>query len=141
MAEAFYRAGYIEAWGRGIEKIVNGFKADDLTPPTFDIEQGGITVNIPRERFVAISLNGGVEGEQSEDGGKDGGKEFDVQYIEKQRIILNAIKENPAITINALAEILAVKKRTLERDIAELQKCGILKREGGKKNGVWVVVQ
>jgi ATP-dependent DNA helicase RecG len=54
---------------------------------------------------------------------------------------LEAIKRNPAITIDALAETLAVKKRTLERDIAELQKCGILKREGGKKNGVWVVVQ
>jgi ATP-dependent DNA helicase RecG len=141
MAEAFYRAGFIEAWGRGIEKIVNGFKADGLTPPTFDVEQGGITVNIPREKFVAINLSGTIDGEQSGDGGKDGGKEFDIQHTEKQRIILNTIKKNPTITINALAEILAVKKRTLERDIAELQKYGILKREGGKKNGVWVVVQ
>ena len=58
MAEAFYRAGFIEAWGRGIEKIVNGFKADGLTPPTFSVEQGGVTVNIPREKFVAINLGG-----------------------------------------------------------------------------------
>jgi ATP-dependent DNA helicase RecG len=75
MAEAFYRAGFIEAWGRGIEKIVNGFKADGLTPPTFEIEQGGMTVNIPRERFVAINLNGTTDGEQSGVGGKDGGKD------------------------------------------------------------------
>jgi predicted HTH transcriptional regulator len=109
------------------------------------IEQGGMTVDIPRERFVAISLNGGVDSEQSgnggKDGGKDGGKRPSTQYTEKQRIILNTINENPAITIDALSETLAVKKRTLERDIAELQKCGILKREGGKKNGVWVIVQ
>lgn len=58
MAEAFYRAGFIEAWGRGIEKIVNGFKADGLTPPTFSVEQGGVTVHIPREKFVAINLGG-----------------------------------------------------------------------------------
>jgi ATP-dependent DNA helicase RecG len=144
MAEAFYRAGFIEAWGRGIEKIVNGFKADGLTPPTFEIEQGGMTVNIPRERFVAISLKGGVDSEQlgngGKDGGKDGGKEFNTQYTEKQCAIMDAIKNNPAITIDALSETLAVKKRTLERDIAELQKCGILKREGGKKNGVWLIV-
>jgi ATP-dependent DNA helicase RecG len=144
MAEAFYRAGFIEAWGRGIEKIVNGFKADGLTPPTFEIEQGGMTVNIPREKFVEISLNGGVDSEQSghggKDGGKDGGKEFSTQYTKKQRVILDTIKKNPAITIDALSETLAVKKRTLERYIAELQRCGILKREGGKKNGVWVVV-
>jgi ATP-dependent DNA helicase RecG len=90
-------------------------------------------------------LNGTTDGEQSgnggKDGGKDGGKEFNIQHTEKQHIILETIKRNPVITIDALAETLAVKKRTLERDIAELQKCGILKREGGKKNGVWVVVQ
>lgn len=39
MAEAFYRADFIEAWGRGIEKIVNGFKAEGLTPPTFSVER------------------------------------------------------------------------------------------------------
>jgi DeoR/GlpR family transcriptional regulator of sugar metabolism len=41
-----------------------------------------------------------------------------------------------ALLVNSrvMAEKMAVKKRTLERDIAELQKCGILKREGGKNN-------
>ena len=42
----------------GIEKIVNGFKADGLTPPTFSIEPGGVTVHISREKFVAINLGG-----------------------------------------------------------------------------------
>ena len=56
MVEAFYRARFIEAWGRGIEKIVNGFKADGLTPPTFSIERGCVTIYIPREKFVAINL-------------------------------------------------------------------------------------
>ena len=58
MAEAFYRAGFIEALGRGIEKIVNGFKAEGLTPPTFLVEQGGVTVHIPREKFEAVYLGG-----------------------------------------------------------------------------------
>ena len=67
MAEAFYRAGFIEAWGRGIEKIVNGFKADGLTPPTFSVEQGGVTVHIPREKFVAINLGGTTDINQFKD--------------------------------------------------------------------------
>ena len=35
IAKIFYMAGFIEAWGRGIEKIVEGFTKENLTPPTF----------------------------------------------------------------------------------------------------------
>ena len=33
-----------------------------------------------------------------------------------------------------------VTTRTIERDIAALQAKGILKREGGRKSGKWIVV-
>jgi predicted DNA-binding transcriptional regulator YafY len=45
-----------------------------------------------------------------------------------------ALLVNSRVMAEKMTERMAVKKRTLERYIAELQKCGILKREGGKKN-------
>jgi ATP-dependent DNA helicase RecG len=39
-----------------------------------------------------------------------------------------------------MAVTLAVKKRTLERELAALQKSGALRREGKDNNGVWVVM-
>lgn len=33
-----------------------------------------------------------------------------------------------------------VERRTIQRDIEELQKAGILVREGGRKDGRWVIV-
>ena len=37
IANAFFRSGQIEAWGRGIEKMKNGCAADGLPEPEFDI--------------------------------------------------------------------------------------------------------
>jgi ATP-dependent DNA helicase RecG len=88
-----------------------------------------------------MAINSGKTGDGGKNGGKNGEKESCAQLTEKLNIILDTINKNPAITINDLSKTLAVKKRTLERDIAELQKCGILKREGSKKNGVWIIVR
>ncbi|MCM1531572.1 MAG: putative DNA binding domain-containing protein [Bacteroides sp.] len=56
IANVFYKSGFIEAWGRGIQKILDGFQEEHLTPPTFRAEQGGFSVIIPRERFVKITM-------------------------------------------------------------------------------------
>ena len=57
---------------------------------------------------------------------------------------LSVVKCHPAITIPELAQRMSGKKtvttRTIERDIAALQAKGILKREGGRKSGKWIVV-
>ena len=44
IANAFFRCGEVEAWGRGIGKIVNGAIADKLLPPVFDTSFGGLMV-------------------------------------------------------------------------------------------------
>lgn len=53
--------------------------------------------------------------------------------------IIDIIKENPNCTQSQMAELLGVSEKTIERDTAELQSLGIIKYEGEKKNGVWVV--
>lgn len=44
IANAFFRCGEVEAWGRGIGKIVNGAIAEKLLPPVFDASLGGLMV-------------------------------------------------------------------------------------------------
>ena len=38
-----------------------------------------------------------------------------------------------------MSETLSVSQRTIERDLAALQKHGVLKREGKDNNGLWMV--
>ena len=66
-----------------------------------------------------------------------------LELSERQENIISFIKLHPAITIPELAQRMSGKKavttRTIERDIAALQAKGILKREGGRKSGKWIV--
>lgn len=72
------------------------------------------------------------------------GKEKLIELSERQQNIISVVKCHPAITIPELAQRMSGKKtvttRTIERDIAALQAKGILKREGGRKSGKWIVV-
>jgi ATP-dependent DNA helicase RecG len=62
------------------------------------------------------------------------------QLTERQRNILNLIKESPTITGRQMSETLSVSRRTIERDLSYLQNNGILKREGKDNDGAWIIV-
>lgn len=140
MAEAFYRAGFIEAWGRGIEKVVNGFKADGLTPPSFTVEQGGVTVYIPREKFVAVNI-GGTTVVNPQNGSEKGSEKSSEKGSEKPRErIVSEMSENPFVTINELATMLSISDRAVSKHLKKLQEEGVIKRIGADRGGHWEVV-
>ena len=48
LANAFFRAGFIESWGRGIEKIRNAGNEKGMSMPSIQAEKGGISVRFFR---------------------------------------------------------------------------------------------
>jgi ATP-dependent DNA helicase RecG len=46
IADACFKAGYIDSWGRGIEKITGACHAADLPEPTFEETEGGMRVTL-----------------------------------------------------------------------------------------------
>ncbi|MCQ2329305.1 MAG: putative DNA binding domain-containing protein [Paludibacteraceae bacterium] len=76
-----------------------------------------------------LTLNG-------ENGVKDGVKEL----TERQRNILNVIRENGGISVAEMAQKTTIPTRTIQRELAELQKTGVLTRVGSKKEGYWLVM-
>ena len=41
-ANAFFRAGYIESWGRGIEKIARECREHGIAPPVYEFDRSGL---------------------------------------------------------------------------------------------------
>jgi len=58
---------------------------------------------------------------------------------DRQKTILDLIKKDDTTTTTSLAQMANLPRRTLMRDIAQLQDWGILSREGGRKEGHWVI--
>ena len=71
-------------------------------------------------------------------------KDFVKELTERQRIILDMIVADASLTAKAISEKMSKKKsvteRTIQNDLAQLKKMGILSREGGRKEGRWVIV-
>lgn len=61
------------------------------------------------------------------------------ELTERQLIILNLIKANVRIKIEDMSRMLKVNEKTIRRDLANLQEKGIIIREGGRKNGHWII--
>ena len=134
IAKVFYLAGFIESWGRGYEKIRDAFAKEKLQIPTFEQVRGGVLATIQRERFAALNhKNVG-------DGGENVGDVSVIELSERQKIIFEIIKTNPSITATQMSAKLSVVKRTIERDLSEMKKRGLLDREGGARNGRWIIL-
>ena len=79
---------------------------------------------------------------------KDVVKDVVKELSERQKIILDFISENPALTAKEMSERMSermsekagIVPRTIQRDLAELQTKGIITREGGRKEGKWVII-
>ena len=117
IANAFFRAGSVETWGRGIERIMDSCREVGLPAPEFKYEHTGL--------WVIFSFFGQCD-ESSE--------KTSEKTSEK---ILRAIEKNRDITIAELAEIARVSTRSIERNIKKLQERGELKRIGADKGGHW----
>ena len=67
---------------------------------------------------------------------KDGIKEL----TERQEVILDLIKQDETITSSILTQKIGISQRTLMRELAALHEKGFLTREGGRKDGRWVIL-
>ena len=77
-------------------------------------------------------------------GGDDGGNGGNVSVMElteRQRKILDLIKAYPTVSVAQMAVMMAVKKRSTERELAILKKQGFIAREGSARAGRWIILK
>lgn len=127
IAHVFYRAGYIEAWGRGIQKICEACQELGTPDPEYKVLGDDITVKFFALESAKISESknpkhqGDVLGDVLEDG------------------ILDELRRDSSLNQKELAEILGTSVPSIQRAMSRLKDNGRLIRKGGKRFGYWEV--
>jgi ATP-dependent DNA helicase RecG len=121
IAYAFYRAGYIETWGRGIERITEACKDAGKREPLFEVTPGEVSVTFYTDVNVGVSV----------------GVKNDVKETQKRIMIL--MSETPTISAQRIADAIGITKRRVESNIRSMKGAGLIKRIGSDKTGQWIV--
>ena len=131
IARVFYRAGYIESWGRGIQKICDACKNLGTDEPVYIVHGEDIMVKFHALQSAKVSDSKAPN--RHNDGMNVG---LDVGLEKK---ILAIMENDPSATMGAISEKLNVTKRTVERIVKKLREQGKIERVGGKRYGHWVI--
>ena len=131
IANVFYKAGFVESWGRGYKKIAEEFDRAKMSLPLIEETGGGVMAIIQRKTMdEVIAERGSNVGDMSE-----------TKLTARQRVIISIIQSNPAVSAKQMSVTLSVTSRTIEKDLSVMQKAGIIRHEGKDNAGVWVVLE
>ncbi len=138
IADACFKAGYIDTWGRGILKIINSCKEAELPEPSIIEKDGGILVELYTKYAKVDGAVGGVIGGAI--GGVMGGvlDEIIEELTEKQRDVLNIISNNNKVSYKEISAILSINESAVSKHISKLKDKSIIERIGGTR-GYWKV--
>lgn len=134
LANVMAQLDYMEKRGSGLTRICNetkvleGYK-DELKP---------VFKSTPTQ-FQTTLFASNETADGGEFGGEFGGHDTSCELTDRQQLIIDFASKNPTVTVQKMADTLAVSKRTVEREITELRKLGILKRDNTENNRIWIV--
>lgn len=158
-----------EGRSTGFPKIYQAVKHNDSPMPLFETDDRNMhflaTMPIHQafvdEKAYLASKGKELDEEIKDDFGKDGKKDFlkdflkgflkenDIELTDRQKYILWTISVDNTLSGKAISQKISEKTsgkisvtdRTIRTDIADLQAKGILIREGGRKDGRWVIIK
>ena len=162
LAQAFLYMGLIEGWGSGIPRIIHEFEERGLRAPKFQDIDGMLRVNMWRpttEQFAAflhgwaVTDSSGLAPDNNSDNKDNKSDNKDIKdnrsdnkldgrqdVTSEEEALLALIREDPSITQARMAELLGLSRSTVALMLARLQQAGLVRREGSRKAGTWVVV-
>ena len=121
IANAFFRSGYVEAWGRGIEKINEFCTKAGLPLPLITYNHSGYWVEFRKDFYNADSLR-------------------EKGLNERQIKAVLYVKENGEITTSAYAKHYDIAVRTARNDLNELVDKKIFKRVGETNLAKYILI-
>ena len=133
IAHVFYLAGFIESWGRGIEKICLACSKDGVPQPLYEINPSDIMIKFtaPADRIVS-SVTRRVTDKVTD--------KVTDNLDEKSMKVLRLLIEDPGYTATKLSDKLSLSRKTISLCIKKLRDGGLIERVGSDRKGYWKIL-
>ncbi|MBR5344237.1 MAG: putative DNA binding domain-containing protein [Clostridia bacterium] len=135
IANVFYRAGYIEHWGRGIQKICDACEEIGAEPPTYELIGNTLRVHFKAMESALVDQPKPPKCQSAKENGTlDGTLDGTLELR-----IIEVLTKQPFISLDELGKQLGVSRRTIYRSISTLKESGRIVRVNGRRFGHWEV--
>lgn len=142
LAEALKILGYVNRFNRGIERVKQELKENNNPNPVFDIKSlASFRVTVKDNFKQTIKASGEIDSFEKKmlKFGRNS-EEIRKKYGNTALEILKIILEKPDSSAQAMATIVDVTSRTIEKKLAALKEEGIIERVGSTKKGYWEII-
>lgn len=128
VAEAMKEMKYVNMFNQGVMRVQDMLRENGNKEAEFDVSKLTVfCVNVfSNEDRVSVS-------ERTTQKSSEKGSEKSSEKI------LDEIRKNPKITVIELSSALGISSRAIEKSIRQLRESGVIKREGGRKIGYWII--
>ncbi len=143
IANTFFRAGYVETWGRGIQKICEACHALGASDPEYTIHPQDIMI-----KFTAVAGHASSKSDNITDLKTVKNKQSKHRHIDQsilstlsinQQVVYKTISENPGLRIPTLSEISGLKKNAVEAAIRILKNKQLVEFKGSNRQGGYFI--
>ena len=134
IANAFFRAGKIESWGRGIDLIRNTCLEQGYPSPHFNCDSNGLWIEFPFPKYVSDSvIPASIE---------TVGKTTQKTAQKTAQKILAVLAVNPLFSRREIAKSLGdISEDGVKYHLEKLKASGHIRRIGPDKGGHWEVLK
>ena len=150
IANAFFWAGEIETWGRGIDRVLRACRRAGAPEPKIQLEPGGLwfEFRFSDDYLESVGLKrkptGGQTGLEDQDRLEvrepDRGGAVDTLPAKAERI-LALLRDDPKLTHAALAAEMGISTYSVRHYLDRLRESGAVRRVGSRKTGYWEVIK
>jgi ATP-dependent DNA helicase RecG len=120
IANMFYKAGFVESWGKGTNNIVNDCLKMNLPEPDYKYTQKAVQVFLYKTTQETIQET--------------------KKIFTKDKILLE-LKKDSSLTREELAKLVGVSSNAVKQHLSKLKEEGKIKRAGSTKSGYWEIIE
>lgn len=127
IANVFSQMGLVEAWGSGMQRILNGAADYELPVPEVEVFDNMFRVNLFRKKLNYTSesnFNDSMVNDRVND---------------KVNDLLDILMVNPNYTVTELANIFKISRKTIAARLKDLKEMEVIERVGSARKGYWKI--